>query len=449
LWNQYRGRMAKVQPKRSPLEILHALQARAVEYGIEASLELEEPTSEYYFEDSPGMVTLTLPNGRDKRSLLVSPTAAEVLLSAPLDQLTFLGENAAYLDRSTGYVEARVVSSMNGASTSLTPIWKLPGVDIAAPKRRTGDDQDPSELPESPARWPENWSLKVMDGDRVLELSRPTQLGRALLGPGLARGATLQMRGFDLSRHDDAVEALEQVAGALFFELDVLYNMPLTVLPRRERRARLRPRDSVEHPPVFPRNQYSSEALALYRYGRSANALPLLEFLAYYQALEYFFPSFAHEETANALRTALLNPRFNPSDDAALAMLIRTAAPAIKAGLGERDQLKATVRAAVMRDELRDVLVKLESESPHFTEKKQRVRGLSQLNLESSDLRDQVAERIYTLRCRIVHTKQDGGGEGADLLLPTSREVRSLGPEIALLRFVTQQAIFARAKRAP
>lgn len=241
---------------------------------------------------------------------------------------------------------------------------------------------------------------------------------------------------------------LESVGNALLFEIDVLYNAPYMLVQRRVP-IRRGAQERANHAPMFPKNEYSAEALALYQYARSANGLPLLEYLAYYQSLEFFFPVFAREHTVKSLRTALLSPKFNPTDDSAVNRLINLAAPAIRAGVGEREQLRATVRACVEVDELKELVESSEAFSEHFSTKKQSIRGVNPIRLQGDqmDIRDQVADRIYAIRCRVVHTKQDGSGLGEDILLPSSAETRSLQPDIALVRLVAQRTLFARAVR--
>jgi hypothetical protein len=62
---------------------------------------------------------------------------------------------------------------------------------------------------------------------------------------------------------------------------------------------------------------------------------------------------------------------------------------------------------------------------------------------------EQVAERVYGIRCRIVHSK-DGGGDRADAdpLLPFSREAKILNHDIDLVRHLAVRAIMAKGSSA-
>ena len=77
---------------------------------------------------------------------------------------------------------------------------------------------------------------------------------------------------------------------------------------------------------------------------------------------------------------------------------------------------------------------------------KNRLAGIAPLTPldKNNRLTTQVANRIYDIRCRIVHAKEDGGPSGnTDVLLPFSAEADLLGPDVMLVRFVAQKAIIA------
>lgn len=74
------------------------------------------------------------------------------------------------------------------------------------------------------------------------------------------------------------------------------------------------------------------------------------------------------------------------------------------------------------------------------------VRTLAKNPENEKDLLAAVAERVYQIRCKIVHTKSDGGPEGeVGLLLPNSPEARALPNDIALVRLLEARVITAAA----
>ncbi len=77
---------------------------------------------------------------------------------------------------------------------------------------------------------------------------------------------------------------------------------------------------------------------------------------------------------------------------------------------------------------------------------KKKIVDVSITNVENRgvDLIDQEADRIYDIRCRVVHAK-DGAGHDSKLLMPYSPEVKELSHDVDLVRFCAQRALIASA----
>lgn len=131
-------------------------------------------------------------------------------------------------------------------------------------------------------------------------------------------------------------------------------------------------------------------------------------------------------------------------DGAHLDRLISATAEAHYGIRNELDQLRATLRTCVDDDDLR-AYIEAEGQKDHFTRSKQSMEGVQRVNLKQ-DLHGQLATRIYQIRNRIVHTKDLDEDSGLELLLPTSDETRSMGPEIMLVRWLAQRAMIHGSK---
>lgn len=265
------------------------------------------------------------------------------------------------------------------------------------------------------------------------------------------RSFTLKIRNVATGRHDDAVALLEGLSGALFFEIDLLYG-GLLQLVRFNRdsliRAR-RPKDAATKLRL-PKVQYAQEATALYEYGRTAVGTPLLEFQAFYQVIEYFYPLFSRAETLKRLRRQLLDPRFDLHDDSQLNGILAIASQSPRGFGGERDQLKDTLDAIVEDSELR-AFIDADDERKKFLTEGKKIKDVAVINPvdAGNKLTRQAADRVYDIRCRIVHTKEDGGKTGVKMIVPGSRESKLLQHDIDLVQFLAQKAIIAGARRAP
>jgi hypothetical protein len=423
---------------------MNLLIERAASAGIEATVRVIErlPTNR-----ARSYAVLQMPNGRTTRPLTVFPRDIDQFLASSFENYVVLGEYVATAGTQSGLIECQVI----GAGPSTRPVianslQELPGVEIITHVADSSEADDTEEVGASPRSSSANeWRIAVENDGVGLEISPATSDFELLFG----RAVTVKITGVTTSSHDTAVEALERYGQALLFDLDVVYNVAVQ-LGKRRRGIRPRQQERPEHGPRFPRNQYASQPLELYQYGRSAAGLPLLEYLAYYQSLEYFFPFFAREQVVNSVKSQLLHPGFDAQSDAALNRLINLAAPAARGGMAEREQLRATLRAVVSEIDLREFLESLPEYIDHFCSKSQAVRGVGTIQLDHNppDLRDQVADRIYAIRCRIVHAKQDGGGNAEEVLLPSGKEAGSLQADVELVRLVAQRALITRASRA-
>jgi len=63
-----------------------------------------------------------------------------------------------------------------------------------------------------------------------------------------------------------------------------------------------------------------------------------------------------------------------------------------------------------------------------------------------TDLRNEVANRIYDIRCKIVHTKDVGEDSERTALLPFSTSAKSLKEDIYLMRYISQKVLIASSE---
>lgn len=409
--------------------------AAGIDYEVR-SLNVASP------ENRAKYVVLSFPNGRQTRPITIPTRLFGKVLETEFENLKFLGDYEALVNVRSGQIECQV--TVGGLANNLIisrMIRGIPGSQTVSGSELRAHDTDFSRDAPSADRW----RLMVKDNGVSIEISPATPEFEALMQGGV----TIKLDGVTSLTHDESVEALERYAGAMLFDLDLVYGHSIQLSKRRRLSRRRRPVLS-SRPPKFPQNRYARQALELYQYGREAEGLPLLEYLAYYQSLEFFFPFFAREQTVNMFRSQLLNPAFDAADDGAVNRLISLAAPAARGFMAEREQLRATIRACMTDSDILDFMKSTKELMDHFCAPKQVIKDVGVIQVRGSqvDLRDQVSDRIYSIRCRIVHAKQDGGGNSEEVLLPSSAEAANLQGDIELLRLVAQRALVARAARA-
>ncbi len=243
---------------------------------------------------------------------------------------------------------------------------------------------------------------------------------------------------------------LERYADALLFQFDTKFQRPLVLARRQQVRLPVLAMDNKEGELSFPVSEFDHEPMSLYWYGRGAHGLPLLEFFAYYQVLEFYYEHYVEAEGRRRVAQVLKNPGFSPHDDRHVSKVLRAAGRGSGNRRNERDQLLTTIRGCADATEIRTFIGEDKDRKKFFEEKDPKLSDkIIQVTVSDNEFLQQVADRIYDLRCKIVHTKEGGSGEGVELLLPHSPEAGRLHRDIDLLRLIARQALIAASRPMP
>ena len=393
---------------------------KACNIGIE---KIENP-----YDDMPILI-INMPCGKEKRSIQVSGLDRMArFIGIHFESFTFLSEYEAICHYGNDSIEASVRSLDRMPNRYL---WrKILG--------NTASDAETSEM--------ESVLTLSYPGDPNIKIS----LGKSSEDfQSLYRGAsarsdlTLKITGTHSVRHDDALRRLVKLANAFFFQLELGYGVSLSLEKERSLRLRRRVNTNKVNPNIilFPEFEYDEAPISIYWYGCSALGMPLLQFLSFYQVLEYYFPAYSQAESKRRLKTILKNPLFRADRDVDIGNLL-TAISNKAGGLGdERSQLRATIQECTDSEELRVFIGSIEGMSEFIQKKKGTYSHPIPLSSPTADIRNDISERIYQIRCKIVHTKADSGGTAAELLLPFSKEAGELSFDIALIQHIARQAL--------
>lgn len=248
-----------------------------------------------------------------------------------------------------------------------------------------------------------------------------------------------------------ARRVLEESARSLFFDVECRSGLSFSLARRSALNWRGRGRRVDALPMRYPGFSYDENGLSLFNYAsdRDRSGLdraPLVTYLSYYQVLEYFMPIHSKAAALNKLRQILKDPRFDPDDDRRVS---RVLAVAVAGGRedSERGQLRSTIDACV--DEV-DLMEFLETEELfEALNDKKRVVDVRTINQKDRTLplNHQIAERVYDIRCRIVHTKDSDSSDRGAPIFPTSEEAQNLEPDIALVRYLAKRAVSTSGKK--
>ena len=264
------------------------------------------------------------------------------------------------------------------------------------------------------------------------------------------RRPTLRIENINLKRHDEAKKILEKIGNSLLFKLDLSINLGYQLAQDRDIRRGFYRRYNEESTldTQFPNYEYDKEPISLYWYARSAFDMPLLQFLAFYQILEFYFPIFSQKEAHNKIKNTIKDPRFNPNKDSDISKILSIISINKKQrGFGsEVEQLKATLKECLDNSEIKNFIEAEEDRISFFGDKK--TRGLSKKKLSlknpTADLVTELAERIYEIRCRIVHTK--AAEENFELLLPSSPELKFINYDTSIIEFAATKVLVSTSR---
>lgn len=404
---------------------LLAAKSALIERCKAAGLKVEDhflPGEEYKF------LRVFMRCGRDTRNIgLFTVESIVALLSVPFEKYVFLSGREAICSYDEGTIEA-AVRSISGSLLSWQTLFGVAAGESlkAAALHITPDSEGLPNIEFGPA------------SKSFVTIAR---------GLGPQRRMTLKLSGVAVKTHDAALDVLNKVAGSLFFQLDMLVGVPLALERERRRlplRKKRRAAGAVEDL-QYPKVQYDNAPLSLYWYGRSAEGMPLLQYLAFYQAIEFYFPVYSRSEAQRKLKVLLKDPTFRSDRDPDVARLL-SAIQVSKAGAfgDERAQLRATILECCDPDELRSFLEGEQGRKEFFLNK-QKSNSYHKISLGNPaiDLRNDVAERVYEIRCKIVHTKTDARDATFELLLPFSAEAEQLSHDIELVQYLAKRVLIS------
>lgn len=251
---------------------------------------------------------------------------------------------------------------------------------------------------------------------------------------------------------DEAARILREIAGAFAFELDCQAGFMLQLTTQDAEGMDSTPAPTLSRRSArFPRLLYNSDILDLYVYARarvkySFQAQPLLSYLTYYQILEFYMPVYARAELLRQFKLILKDPTLDPDDDVGVSRILGAAVDAGR-DESERSQLRSTIQACVTDADLSRFLSQEGSSvEPLFS--KSTIAEVRHLNSKDRSLPmiAQVAERVYDIRCRIVHAKDSASSGKPKPLFPSNPEAKRLAADILLIQFLAQRVISATGR---
>lgn len=384
--------------------------------------------------DEETLYRVSMPAGRQKRIVaLFSDDQVRDFLAIDFENYVFLGDYAAVCCYNTHIIEA-----------AIRPI-RLPSSFVI---RRLLGEPINSETQDRATGMLLNVSSGTNDNIASIRLAYASSTLKALSrGPGRLQTLSIRIEGVPFHHHDEALSILERLANSFFFQIDMIHNIALTLRrdPTRERQPGASAQEQLDTELTFPLTEYDTAPITLYWYARSATGMPLLQFLGYYQSIEFYFPTYYRAEATRRVRNVLKNPSFRADRDADIGRVLSSLSVSPSGRPDERTMLRATIRECVDPADLRNFIEASDDRQKFLAS---RAEGLTNEKVPvanaDADLRDSVADRIYDIRCKIVHTKIGASeGDNVELLLPFSKQERNLAYDLGLIRYIAQRVLIA------
>ena len=261
---------------------------------------------------------------------------------------------------------------------------------------------------------------------------------------------TLKIENIAVKTEEEARNYLEKISNTLFYQMDVLYNLTLTLSPRsisRDERVRRKSKrtdsNDIELRDLGLDYEYDKIPMSLYWFAQNSASSPIFMYFALYQVLEYYFPIYATMNVKSKIQNLIKDPRFNINKDSDVIRLLNLMKSNSVNSIGdEREQLVTTLRNITSGEEILGFI----GEHEHL---KDYYGGKDSLNLsdrkikltDSNGIIDDFAERIYDIRCKIVHNKAS-----ENKILPMTKDVDHLVHENEVLKFLARKAIVANSR---
>lgn len=264
-----------------------------------------------------------------------------------------------------------------------------------------------------------------------------------------SRMITIRVHRLDAKSLAQATEASDRLIDAAFFELSYLKGIAVgTVEAWPNMRVRGHRRHfrhgEIHHGRALPlpRTSFNPDILRFYQLGTSTD-VPVLQFLSFYQVLEYFFISVSDAHLYDRLRTRLNDPRFRATASH-LDRLVQDVLDHNRA-TDETEMLRAVLTKFVTEQEVIEFIRAYEEflKEPYYSKKRTRFGVDIEVRLQEGHVLGNVAKVFKAVRNALVHSADRH--ERAERHVPFSKGTEIVEKEVPLVRFLAERVVIASA----
>lgn len=253
---------------------------------------------------------------------------------------------------------------------------------------------------------------------------------------------TIKIKNLTITSHDEAIKLVKSIFSTICFNVNILTDIQIQLQPDQSSSVNSIPISDKKVKLHAPRYQYHSEPLSMFWLADKLKAMPLQRYFLLYQAIEFYFTIYAEKEAQNKIKGLLKNPAFNVDDDKELSKVLNVIKFSKSSNTfgNELTQLISTVSHCVNEYELKKWLSENDERKEFFNSKEAKKISTTALNIDKNiELTKTISERIYNIRCRIVHTK--GTENNVEVFHHLSNEAKYLKYDIELIEYICKQVI--------
>jgi len=438
------------------MELLSQIKEKCDKVNLQTKLTTREVK---YVDGTSGQRTelfIQIPFEREFKNVLVSQQNEnlEAIYNSDFEKYKYLKGIEGIYSPELGVIECQIQSddALRGPGfifRRLSKYFKAQNIKAEA-EGEEKEEEDESYNFEFPSP-DENIKILIGQSSTAFSFLSGNKTESIFLRRNLRPYSTIRVEGLKFETHSQAKEGITTLANSVFFQIDLITNIPIHLALERDLQREIRLRRKVAREEInftAPKFQYDFEAISLFWYARTATTMPLAQFQAFYQVLEFYFPQYSSKEAQERIKNLLKDPTFDRNSDKNVAKILEIVKVTAKGkAIGdERSQLRATIQSCVDLGDLNDFFNEMQERKDFFDDQKKGKSLVSQkvsFNRKDHDIRIDVSSRIYDLRCRIVHTKDDIETE---LLFPFSLEIANIKFDIDLVEFIARKVLIASCK---
>jgi len=250
------------------------------------------------------------------------------------------------------------------------------------------------------------------------------------------------------SESEKDIKEFEDLADSFIF--NVSYNLGVAIVRVKlldeyfsiKRSHKMERNDIEEIEP--PRRTYIPGLVQRYQMGLATDN-PMLQFISFYQILEYFFESIYEEELIKQIRDKITSPGFSYKKDTSLKELIKTVKKTMlprgeTVTYSEKEALSLTLKKYINVETLKEELNKDDKTLIDYYKNNEvpfsKGDTIDWDNQNTDSILKNITNRIYKNRNSIVHGKESGKSGYTPF-----KDDKSLSKEIPLIKSIAEEVI--------